>query len=85
MRAALRHSLLDLCSNVSIYKGLPPDIRALADRAYERWRTDTKQRGLNFECTETEDDIWSVQIGKLNGAFNSLSLRAEWPHRYKYL
>jgi hypothetical protein len=45
------------------YDGLPGEIRALADRAYEAWRTNLRHPSLQFKKTEGHESLYSVHVG----------------------
>ena len=47
----------------TLYLALPVRVRSLADSKYQLWSENTKYRGVNFECVDTDHDIWSVRIG----------------------
>jgi len=44
----------------NLYRSLPPDIQALADRAYALLKTDPHHPSLHFK---TIDDFWPVRVG----------------------
>jgi hypothetical protein len=47
-----------------LYAALPRDVRQRADYAYKRWRDDPNHPGLNFECVDPQESIYSARIGR---------------------
>jgi len=47
-----------------LYQALPPEVRERADKAYELWRSDPDNPGLQFKRVDPENPIYSVRIGR---------------------
>lgn len=45
------------------YDKLPPEIRRLADSAYEIWRENPFHPSLQFKRVDSQDPIYSVRVG----------------------
>ena len=53
---------LTLPSFWKAYKGLDPQVRARARKAFRLWEENPFHPSLRFKCINTEEDIWSVRV-----------------------
>ncbi len=43
---------------------LPESVKSQARKTYKIWTTDPFHRSLQFKKVQTDEDVWSVRIGK---------------------
>ncbi|MFM7347054.1 MAG: hypothetical protein ACKO1J_16995 [Tagaea sp.] len=49
---------------IEAYESLPPDTRALVDKAYALWRENDRHPSLHFKRVGKTEPVWSVRINR---------------------